>query len=45
VDEASKDDIFTLLHNDYRLNKMTFANSSIVDNSNLEFFLSDEWKL
>jgi len=32
VDEASKDDIFKLLHHDNRLNKMKFENSNIGEN-------------
>jgi len=35
VDEASKDDIFTLLHHNNRLNKMKFTDSRIGENSNI----------
>ena len=35
VNEASKDDVFTLLHHNNRLNKMKFTKSSIGENSNI----------
>jgi len=44
MDEASKDDIFILLHHDNQVHKMKFANSSIGENSNFRvlFLLMNE---